>query len=297
MLAVISSLTRALVERDDCVIERDAPLRETLSALENLTGQFYDIGELENPAWFPSTDLINLNSPVLDQSLARQTVRYSGMDARTQASFFVNEFSWYFTEAAIGSYLMAKRVPDLSAENIVLRFSTYIWHEDGESGEAERLDVRFLSGRFACLPDDSAADHPDAQVLPNVDALRDQLRTTLESYLTPIIDRLYEQTRLSRHAQWLLVADACAAQFLQIGRKLGNGEHSQAEGLAFIKAASSPMHNDKTGYFVPLSPSSNPTVAGCCSFSSVFWSSAGPGCWLPGLFVNWCASSGLQKVT
>jgi len=254
------------------VIERDAPLRETLSALENLTGQFYDIGELENPDWFPSTDLINLNSPVLDQSLARQTVRYSGMDARTQASFFVNEFSWYFTEAAIGSYLMAKRVPDLSAENIALRFSTYTWHEDGESGEAERLDVRFLSGRFACLPDDSAADHPDAQVLPNVDALRDQLRTTLEAYLTPIIDRLYEQTRLSCHAQWLLVADACAAQFLQIGRKLGNGEHSQAEGLAFINVAASPMNNDKTGYIELRYQDQCDTFrarGGCCRYYTV----------------------------
>lgn len=261
-----------MAERDGCVIERDVPLRETLSAFEKLTGQLYDIGELDNPDWFQSTDLTNPKSLSLNQVLARQCVHYPGMDARTQASFFINDYSWYITEAAIGSYLLAKRVPDLSAENIALRFSTYMWHEDGESGEAERIDVRFLSGRFACLPDDPAADHSNAQVLPNLGALRERLRTTLEAHLTPIIDCIHEQTRLSRHAQWLLVADACAAQFLNIGRQLNIEEYGKAEGLAFIQVPHSPMNNDKTGY-IRLQYDEHcdtfRTRGGCCRYYTV----------------------------
>ena len=229
------------------MIGQVAPLKDTLKKLETLIGQAYHIGEPDESSWFRAHELTDPNSANLGQSLARQVADYSGMDARTQATFFINEYSWYVPEVAIGAFLLAKRIPDLSAENIALRYITYTWHEDDESGEAERLDVRFLSGRFACLPDDPAADHPDAQVLPDVDALREHLRTMLEAHLTPLIERVYARTKLSCHTQWMLVADACAAQFLNIGRTL-NEEQGKAEGMAFIKASGSPMNNNKTSY-------------------------------------------------
>jgi hypothetical protein len=155
---------------------------------------------------------------------------------------------WYVSAAAIAAYLVARRVPDPAPANMALRYRTYTWEADGETGESERIDVRFLSGRFAALPDDPAANHSDALVLPDAVTLREWLRIELEAHLSPLIDRIYAATRLGQRAWWNLVADACAALFLHAGKVLGDPVPAQSEGLAFVKAAGSPMHNPDTGY-------------------------------------------------
>jgi hypothetical protein len=211
------------------------------------TEAYADIGAVE-AGWLMVAGFSDPQTTLLEEALARQAKDRPHMEARTRGSYWIGEYSWYVPLAAITAYLTEKRVPDLSQENVALRFRTYTWHEGDESGEAQRLDVRFLSGRFACLPDDTAADHPDALVLPNADALREHLRTTLEAHLTPIIERVYAETKLSRHAQWMLVADSCAALFLHSGQALGDEAYARAEGMAFVKAPGSPMNNNKTGY-------------------------------------------------
>ncbi|NJL96100.1 MAG: hypothetical protein HC915_21395 [Anaerolineae bacterium] len=74
-----------------------------------------------------------------------------GRDARTQGALFINEYSWFVCGPAIGAFLLAQEVPDLAPENVALCAQTYTWHEDGASGEAERLAVRFLSMRCGRL--------------------------------------------------------------------------------------------------------------------------------------------------
>jgi hypothetical protein len=75
-------------------------------------------------------------------------------------AFFVGHYVWYLAAAAIGCYLAERRVPDLAPEQVALRYSSYTWEQDGATGTAERIDVRFLSGRFAALPGDSAPTMP-----------------------------------------------------------------------------------------------------------------------------------------
>ena len=94
----------------------------------------------------------------------------------------------------------------------------------------------------------TAAQHPDAVIVPDVNALRDWLRTSLEAQLTPLIEGINASTRLGRHAQWCLVADSCASLFLHGGTVIKDEAHGLAEGRAFIKAAGSPMKNPKTDY-------------------------------------------------
>jgi hypothetical protein len=149
---------------------------------------------------------------------------------------------------AIGAYLMKKRVPELSIENVALRFQRYTWHEGGESGEADRIEVRFLSSRCAVLPDDELVGTPNALTLPDAAALREWMRQTLEAHLEPIINRVSAETRLSRHALWLLVADSCAALFLHLGKMLASHDEAMNDGLAFVRASASPMNNPKTDY-------------------------------------------------
>lgn len=224
------------------------------------------------PDWFPATSLMDPDQEILADALARQAADHPNMEARTRGSYFIGEYSWWLSVGPIAAYLTQQRVPDLSAGNIALRQSTYTWREGGESGEAERIDIRFISGRFACLPDDPDVDHPDAIVTPDKTHLRQWLRGKLEAHMAPIIERVHAHTNLSQYAQWCLVADAVAAQFLHIGKQLGDEEHGQTEGLAFVKAEDSPLNNKKTGY-ISLQyldhRESFRTRAGCCRYYTV----------------------------
>lgn len=224
------------------------PLAATLKRVTVVDENAYaDIGSLE-AGWFPAADLIDPRLTRLEAALARQAAQHPEMESRTRGSYFVGEYSWYMPDVVIAAYLAERRVPDLSLENLALRSRTYTWREGGESGEAERIDVRFLNGRFACLPNDPAADHPDAIVLPDTHALREHLRVALETHLAPLIERIHASTRLAHHAQWCLVADSVAALFLHKGQALNDEASGKAEGLAFIKAAGSPMNNPNTSY-------------------------------------------------
>lgn len=224
------------------------PLRDTLArvgALDSYLGA--ELGPLE-AGWFPATALLTPGSPALAEGLTRIVARYPGAERRVAGAFFIGEYAWSVPAAAVAAFLAEGRVPDLAPESIALRYRTYTWEEDGESGEGERIDVRFLSGRFAALPDDPAADRDDANLLPDVDALRSWLREGLEAHLAPLIAAVEAETRLGRRAQWNLAADGLAAIFLHAGKLLGDQARGQAEGLACVKAAGSPFHNRDTGY-------------------------------------------------
>jgi hypothetical protein len=225
-----------------------SPLSDTLARVGALDSHLAaELGPL-NEGWFPATTLLTPGSAILAEGLARSIARCPGAERRVAGSFFAGEYAWSVPAAAVAAFLAEGRVPDLALENIALRYCTYTWVEDGESGEGERIDVRFLSGRFAALPDDPAADHADARILPDIHALRTWLREGLESHLAPIIKAVEDQTRLGRRAQWNLAADSLAALFLHAGRHLGDEARGQAEGLACVKAPGSPLLNRDTGY-------------------------------------------------
>jgi ferric iron reductase protein FhuF len=229
------------------------------------------IGPVE-PDWFHAAILLDAQSPLLQIVLDRQAANHPHTEARTKASFFIGEYAWYVAASAVGAYLVDKRVPDLSIENVALRFQRYTWHEGDESGEADRIEVRYRSTRCVALPDDSLAADPDMLTLPDAAALREWMRQALEAHMTPLIDRVSAETRLSRHALWLVVADTCAGLFLHLGKQLGRQDEAMHEGLAFIRASASPMNNPKTGYITIESNGHCETFrarGGCCRYYTV----------------------------
>jgi hypothetical protein len=117
---------------------------------ENLVA---DVGALE-PGWFCAADLIQPHSVTLTAALERQAADYPQMPTRTKGSYLIGEYAWYVAASAIAAYLAEQRVPDFSPENIGLRFQRYTWHEGEHSGEADRIEVRFLTDRFMGLPQD-----------------------------------------------------------------------------------------------------------------------------------------------
>lgn len=252
-------------------MENDHPLAATLARIPVTTWQpSADIGALEAD-WFSATEMSE-NEARLDEALALQAADYPQMEARTRGSYLIGEYAWYIPSAAITALLAERRVPDLSLDNVALRVSTVQWQNGEYSGESKRLDVRFLSGRFAALPDDPDANHPDALILPDEAALREWLRNTIEEHFSPLVEQVFAKTRLGRQAQWNLVADACAALFLGAGELVSDQPRGEAEGLAFVKAHGSPMKNPKTGYFTLEYAGHCETYrarGGCCRYYTV----------------------------
>lgn len=246
------------------------PLAEALNRIGQLE-IVADVGMMEG-TYFSANRWAHDDISHLEQALAKQASDYPDMDKRTQASYFINEYAWDVPLSALASYLMTKRVPDVSRDNVALRFVTYQWEEDGESGEAERLNARYLSGTFACLADDVAATHPDAVVVADDTALLNWLRVRIEAHMQPIIERVYRLSNLSKNAQWRLVADACAGQLLNLGKRIGQVDQAQAEGLALVKAPASQLNNPQTGYITLTCAGHTDTFrerGGCCRYYTV----------------------------
>lgn len=225
-----------------------APLAPTLARASvhdpSLTA---DLGTLE-AGWFPAAALLAPGSPELAEGLERSVAAHPGAERRVAGSFFASSYTRCLAGVAVLAYLSEARVPDLSIENIALRYLSYTWYEDDESGEGERIDLRFLSGRFAALPDDPAAGHRDAQIVPDGEALRTLLHTSIAAHLTPLFTAVQAQTSLGLRAQWCQAADELAVLFLQGGQSLGDEARGMAEGLACVKAPGSPLLNRDTGY-------------------------------------------------
>jgi hypothetical protein len=250
-----------------------APLFATLARLNALDAEMVGAtpGEL-GAGWFRADTLLREGSPELRDGLARQAARYPGMERRTAGAFFVNRYAWDVFAGAAGAYLAERRVPDLAPENLALRFQSSSWEEDGETGVSERIDVCFMSGRCAVLPDDPAAGLPEVTVLPDAPALREWLRAGLEAHTALLVECVQAATRFGRRAQWSLVADAVAGVFLNTGKLLGDPAHAQAEGLALVRAPSSPLYNPLTGYFTLECAGHADTFrarGGCCRYYTV----------------------------
>lgn len=244
-------------------------LEGTLSRVSGSVPEFSaTIGELET-GWFPAADFGDPTRDRLADALERVAVSYPGADKRTQAALFMNQYAWVLSGAAAIAFLLEKRVPDFALNNVALRYNTVSWEEDGESGKYERLEVRFLSGRFAALPDDKAAELPDVTVLPDATALREWFRVRVEEHMQPIIDRAHIASHLSRGALWRIVADSCAQAFLYTGKQVGEAAQAEREGLAFVKVPGSPLNNPQL-HFVSLTCDGHSETfrarGGCCRY-------------------------------
>ncbi len=250
-----------------------APLAATLARVAALDPHTFaaDLGD-PAPGWFPATALCASDSAWLAEGLAHATRLYPAAERRVAGAFFVGHYAWYLAGAAICTYLAERRVPDLTLDNVALRYGTYTWQAGDQSGEAETINVRFVHGHFAALADDPAAAHSDALVLPSTHALRDWLREALEQHMAPLIDAIYASTRLGKRAQWNLVADSCARLFQHAGQHVGDQSRGCAEGLAFIQSPTSPMCASHTRYLTLECNGHRDTFVergGCCLYYRV----------------------------
>ena len=147
--------------------------------------------------WFSAHGLLGRQSGLIDDALAEIREAFNAEARDVQAAYFFGAYAWYILGAALTPYLIAKRVPDISPANV--------WGTT-TSGRLSRIALRH--GRFACLPDDPAAGHPDATVVADADALLAHCRTQVEAHLGALIGMMrVRRIPLGPRAMWAMVSD------------------------------------------------------------------------------------------
>lgn len=148
-------------------------------------------------AWFSAHGLLGRQSGLIDDAMAEIGAADNAEKRDVQAAYYFGAYAWFILGAALTPYLIAKRVPDISPANV--------WGTT-TSGRLSRIALRH--GRFACLPDDPAASHPDATVVADADALLTHCRTEVEARLGAMIGMMrVRRIPWGPRAMWAMVSD------------------------------------------------------------------------------------------
>lgn len=196
-------------------------------------------GRPGGPGWITAADLIGDRS-LLEELLSR-IERGCGAGERAYAgTSLLRSYLWRILTPAVAVFLLERRLPDLRAENVALRF--------GETGFAEGL--AFPAPRFLALPDDSEAGHPEAEVLPSEEDLLARMREMLaQTHLPALIPALRNlRVRRGRRTLWRAGADVCAEAFMFVGEELGLQEEACAHAEMML-SGDSPL-SGPTNFFI-----------------------------------------------
>jgi hypothetical protein len=236
------------------------PLAEAVAPLAGVVPLPLDAPDLSAGAgWCSLSDLLADGGGELDRRLAAVGAAYGTGSRTVIARFFVDGYAWSVVGIGVAGYAGGRRVPDLAADNLALRF--------GDHGGLEAVALR--RGGFACLPGDPAAAHPDAAVVPDVDALRRSLREGMVAHLAPLVAALRARSSLGERSLWLGVADHCVRLFLAATAHLDpNGclAAREREAAALIQAPDSPLRGPTGVLFVEHDGRTIPWIgrAACC---------------------------------
>jgi hypothetical protein len=222
-----------------------APLAETLSrvaVVEVGDGEIdlsARLGIPDEPGWVMVSELAS-DGDLLDELLGRIGRKYETNNRSITATFLLKGCLWRILTPAVAAFLFDRRMPDLSAQNVALSF--------GENGYASGLALR--ERRFAALPTDPAAGHPDAVVLSSEKELLGWGQKRLaEDYLPPLFDALRRsRPRRGRRAMWGTAVDVICEAFIYVGAWL----ERQQEALGYAESmlsGDSPL-SGPTNYYV-----------------------------------------------
>ncbi len=201
------------------------PLETTLIRAASLSAYLkVSVGTPTGTDWFASPDFLD-DERVLETLWTRTSEAAKTTDRSYLKQSVFGSYIWLLTVSGIGTYLLARRAPDLSAQNTVL-------HVD-EAGWIDELALR--KPRFACLPDDPAAADPHAVVVADMDALRRfYLRTLLTEHLDAFMEVMKARLKYSLRAMQETLADRIAGTLIWLLKEQGEAARIHSEVTAFL---------------------------------------------------------------
>jgi hypothetical protein len=243
------------------------PLAETLSrvaVVEVGDGEIdlsARLGIPDEPGWVMVSELAS-DGDLLDELLGRIGRKYETNNRSITGTFLLKGCLWRTLTPAVAAFLLDRRMPDLSAQNVALSFD--------ENGYASGLALR--ERRFAALPTDPAAGHPDAVVLSSKKELLGWGQKRLaEDHLPPLFDALRRsRPRRGRRAMWGTAVDVICEAFMYVGAWLGR----QQEALGYAESmlsGDSPLSGPANYYVLEHDGSSETTRVRntCCLYYKI----------------------------
>lgn len=180
-----------------------SPVVEIYDALRALNASWaVEVGEPVTAGWLSGTDLRNARTGPFNLLLTAIGARAKTSDKRTIAASFALRYGWA-SAMAIAPYLRFRCVPDISLDNISLKFK--------ESTFFERTAIHEPRGTM--VSGDPRAGHPAIHVVPDDRALIRTLRNALTAQATPVVQALYDWSGFAPRGTWGMLTSSWAAQF------------------------------------------------------------------------------------
>lgn len=180
-----------------------SPIVEIYDALRTLNaGWSVDVGQPSGPGWIAGADLREASTGSFNDLLRRIGERSKTADRRTIAALFALRYGWA-SAMAIAPYLRYACVPDVSLENVSLKFR--------ESTFFERTAIHEPRGFMAAAS--SGAAHAAITLVEDDRALLRSLRSQLAAQAAPVVDALYDWSGFAPKGTWGMLTSSWAAQF------------------------------------------------------------------------------------
>lgn len=183
-----------------------SPIAEIYDALRACNASWsVDIGRPSGPGWIAGADLRDALAGPFNELLLRIGSRQGSADRKTIAASFALRYGWA-SAMAIAPYLKHGCVPDISLDNISLKFK--------ESTFFERTAIHEPRGVMTI--GDPAANHPAVATVADRHELLRALRSALVSQATPVVEALHEWSGFARRGTWGMLTSSWAAHITSL---------------------------------------------------------------------------------
>jgi hypothetical protein len=189
------------------------PLQESFDSLRTRNAQFKMlVDEPEGEGWIEMGWLLDPARPELLHLVDQLSAHHKIKGRSASGVHFFGDYTYVAIAMNAACFMAFQRVPLLDLADISARFN--------EESHIENVVVR--SYRFAALPSDPAAGHPDCVVVETLDGLRDLMREHLIAHVEPFLNAVAKATRAGKPAMWATAGDYVAHAFGWIGKGLGS---------------------------------------------------------------------------
>lgn len=208
------------------------PIEETFAKLATLRDDrkswLLTQTDSQSDSWLSAADLAAESSPHIKDLVKRAKSEYKSDSLRPPAMLWFGHYAYAIEVIVFACFLIERRVPDLSPENIQIRFDN--------AGEVD--SIAWLGHKFAALPDDDGASHSDCIILPTREALREYMHKGLLELFTALIHSVSAYSSLGKPGLWAIAADYSAYAFTTLGDMLGSESIGVEESRLFSETKS-----------------------------------------------------------
>jgi hypothetical protein len=214
--------------------EPRSPIALVFKNLRRLHPNWYaEFGIRSGNGWLSGLSLLNPEDAPYRDLLDRIGARLHTPVRKIIAASFALRFGWA-SGVAIAPFLLYQCVPDVSLENIFLKFSDETFFERVSLDEAR--GVALCEGKLKAV---SGVETPNTIFDVNATAidnpeLTSHLRAALIEQAEPVIDALYDWSRFSKRALWGQIASSWGSQFTAVLGHLNGHLESMERARAFF---------------------------------------------------------------